>query len=70
MPYSLHCNFSELRSLVAALRPRQLIATVSHGVEADIDVGLEQLCSQASLQDACMPASDSAIAAKACLPQR
>ena len=70
MPYSLHCNFSELRSFVAALRPRQLVATVSHGVEADINVGLEQLCSQTSLQDACMPASKSAMAAKACLPQR
>ena len=70
MPYSLHCNFTELRSFVAALRPRQLIATVSHGVEADIDVGLEQLCSQGSLQDTCMSESESAIAAKACLPQR
>ena len=70
MPYSLHCNFSELRSFVAALRPRQLIPTVSHGVEADIDVGLEQLCRQASLQHACMPACESVMATKACLQQR
>ena len=70
VPYSLHCNFTELRNFVSALRPRQLIPTVSHGVEAHIDVGLEQLCCDASLQDACMLASESVTAARPCLQQK
>ena len=45
VPYSLHCNYAELRNFVEALRPRQIIPTVSCGVEADISVGLDQLCS-------------------------
>jgi hypothetical protein len=44
VPYSLHCNYSELRSFIAALRPRQVLPTVTHGVEAEVSVGLNQLC--------------------------
>jgi len=45
VPYSLHCNYSELRNLIAVLRPLQVIPTVTHGVEADVSVGLDQLFS-------------------------
>ena len=44
VPYSLHCNYKELRSFISALRPRQIVPTVPRGVKGDISVGLEQLC--------------------------
>lgn len=36
VPYSLHSSFQELTSFVAALRPRQLIPTVSGAVDPDL----------------------------------
>ena len=56
VPYSLHCNFNELRSFVAALRPRHVIPTVTCAVEADVSIGLDQLCSSLPLQSLQHPA--------------
>ena len=35
VPYSLHCSHSELRAFVGALRPRQMVCTVSAHIEAE-----------------------------------
>ena len=68
VPYSLHCNYSELRNLVAALRPLQVIPTVTHGVEADVSVGLDQLFSDLTPNSASGTTSrDSGVAPPALL---
>ena len=36
VPYSLHCSYPELRSFVAALRPRSLVCTVGTRIEPDV----------------------------------
>ncbi|CAL5228362.1 g11480 [Coccomyxa viridis] len=70
VPYSLHSNYTELRSFVAALRPRQIIPTVSCGVEADVSVGLDQLCADLAHDSAASEDARGSAAAYPTLLQR